>query len=164
MEISALRYKKITTVVANCKKLLNTNDPFKICKLLGINVRSVPLSLGLCGFVDVKQIPADTFNHKNGQLCTVDATIFLSTALDSYSQKIVCAHELGHVLVQYNESLNLFESNSENSKIKEYEANLFAIELLPQIYTDSNVDYRALTKEELQRFMNKKVSHSFFVL
>ena len=53
---------------------------------------------------------------------------------------------------------------NETKDIKEYEANLFAIELLPQIYNNFSIDYHDLNKEEMQAFMNKKISHIIYSL
>ncbi|MEW4414462.1 ImmA/IrrE family metallo-endopeptidase [Clostridium sp. AN503] len=164
MEISPTRYQKIKSTIANCKTLFRTTDPFKICELLGFKVYSVKLGSNLHGFADVKQTLASSINQRKEKLYTVKANIYLSDSLDSYSKKIVCAHELGHVLLQYKEELNLFESTNETKDIKEYEANLFAIELLPQIYNNFSIDYHDLNKEEMQAFMNKKISHIIYSL
>lgn len=164
MDISRHRYKEIQNAANAYKKILGTSDPFKICEILGFKVCFIPLSSHLHGFTDVKQKIADSLTTHKSQLTTTNASIYISSALDSYSKKIVCAHELGHISLQSREELNLFESGSDTKSIKEYEANLFAIELLPQIYHNTSTSYQSLSKDELQAFMNKKISSITFSL
>lgn len=164
MEISYSRYRQIKDTINGCKKILGTTDPFKICELLGIIIRLVPLSSNMLGFADIRHVNADVLNFRNGQLRIFDATIFLSEVLTSYSRKITCAHELGHVLLQYDDDINLFDCVDASKDLKEYEANLFAIELMPHIYNNQTIDYRTLNKSELQHFMNRKVSYTFYTI
>lgn len=145
MNISRKRYAKLKSTVQKCKLFFDTSDPFKICKLLEIKIHIVSLE-GLYGFSNIP-------NSADAELSISNASIFLSNKLNPYSRKIVCAHELGHILLQGNEQLNLFDIENPGNDLAEYEANLFAIGLMPDIYI-SSIDYRSLSRKELYDYMN----------
>ncbi len=76
----------------------------------------------------------------------------------SYEAKILCAHELGHyflhegqVSAMNNDSLNLYLSEE---NIKEYEANVFSIFLMPQIMKGNNWENFSVNK--LNRLIYEK--------
>ena len=149
MNITHKRYDKLKSIVQKCKLFFDTSDPFRICKLLEIKVHIVSLE-GLYGFSNIP-------NSANEELSISNASIFLSNKLNSYSRKIVCAHELGHILLQGNEQLNLFDIENTGNDLAEYEANLFAIELMPDIYI-LPIDYHLLSRKELYNYMNNIIS------
>lgn len=102
------------------KNLINkwgTTNPFKICKYLKIYVTYKDLGKETKGF----------YQKIKGK-----KVIVINSNLDSFSKKIVCAHELGHCIlhsskqVQYSREHTLLPKNS----IYEEEANKFAAELL----------------------------------
>lgn len=160
MKISAQRYREIKSTVKTLTNLLDTTDPFKICKLMGIRINLVPLTPNLSGFVNVDKTEANTLNPQKHSLYIPSATIFLSNSLNPYSQKIVCAHELGHIVLQKNNELNLFDTSNPQDNLAEHEANIFAIELMPHIYHGS-INYYLLNSSELYEYMNKKITSSF---
>lgn len=151
MEIDINRYQEIRALVAGCIYLLGSSDPFKICKLLDIKIQTVPLSLGLYGFSDVCSNSGYT-----------KASIFLSDKLTSYARKIVCAHELGHILSHKKDRLNLFDLENPVDSIAEYEANIFAIELMPQIYR-GHKNYLDLSCSELANYMDEKIKSTYMI-
>lgn len=153
MNLERKRYNKIKMMANKCKLLFGTSDPLEICKLLDIKLRFIHLSSGIYGFSDLER-NAENFS----------ATIFLSNALNPYAQRIVCAHELGHILLHGNERLNLFDINEQENSLPEYEANLFAIELMPQIYHSPTVEYSKLSCSGLYRYMNKKITATFLTI
>ena len=63
-----------------------TNDPFEICRQLGIEMLYLPLGRmrGYC------------YKNEDGQ------AIVLNDNLDEHEAGVVCAHELGHVLLHAN--------------------------------------------------------------
>ena len=155
MELTPEKYIRLKRIINNCKALCKSSNPFELCKILNIKIYFLPLENGLFGFADISSSDEQPLKSK--------ATIFISSCVSSYAQKIICAHELGHILLQRDQSLNLLDSSNPSNSISEYEANLFAIELLPQIYIGVK-DYRCLSREELYNYMIKKLSHTFFTL
>lgn len=79
--------------------------------------------------------------------------------MNSYTARILCAHELGHIFLhdgvaamEYNRYVDL---KITDETIREYEANIFAVMLMPQIAAGNNVlNYRP---EKLNRFINDKI-------
>ena len=102
--------------VRNLKKRWGTNDPFKICKYLKIQIRYYDLGKTK-GFY--KKVLRKKF-------------IIINENLSSLDRKIVCAHELGHCLLHSSKDIqNLLEyGNFEKNSIFEDEANKFAAYLL----------------------------------
>ncbi|OEF96108.1 ImmA/IrrE family metallo-endopeptidase [Desulfuribacillus alkaliarsenatis] len=96
-----------------------TNNPFEIASTLGIRINYIVSDNQTKGYVvNATQSPLILINKKYNYT----------------SQKVVCAHELGHALMHTESSINHFQrdrnsSNSENIR-DEYEANLFAVALL----------------------------------
>ena len=95
-----------------------TRDPFTIAEALGVHIRMV-----------------DTFVNLKGMYRVIlgERYIFLSSNLDKRTQRIVCAHELGHDQLHRTlatssiiQEFMLYDMNSR----PEYEANLFAAALL----------------------------------
>ena len=160
MEINRKRYDRLKSMAKGCNNLFGTSNPFEICRMAGIGVRFILLSKGIYGFSDILEKPESIPEN----VSPINAMIYLSSALNSYAGKIVCAHELGHVLLQKDERLNLFDIEDQEESLYEYEANLFAIELMPQIYHSPSIDYRDLTRRELYQYMNQKITTTFFTL
>lgn len=76
----------------------------------------------------------------------------------SYEAKILCAHELGHYFLHdgqasamNNDSLNLYISEE---NIKEYEANIFSVFLMPQIMRDES--WKSFSINKLNRLVYEK--------
>ncbi len=152
MELTQYRYFRLKRIIRNCKILCNSSNPFDICKILGIKVHYSTIKDSLFGFSEA---------HCTENSAEINANIFISSSTSSYAQKIICAHELGHILLQKNQSLNLLDSDNPGDSIYEYEANIFAIELLPHIYRGAK-DYRNLSKEELYDYILNKLNYTFF--
>ena len=94
-----------------------TRDPFRICAEKGITV-----------------LIRDDFRRQKGAFAVVagEPFIFVSGVLSEEMRRIVCAHELGHALLHRREGGDIFlefELFDMNDR-REYEANVFAAELL----------------------------------
>ena len=102
--------------VKNLKKKYGTSNPFKLCKYLGI----------LVIFADLGEIKGYSIKRMRKKL------ICINENLDYFSQKFVCAHELGHCLYHQLDEVNFFLKNTRiiRRSILEEEANKFAVELL----------------------------------
>ncbi len=97
----------------------HTNDPFVIAERLGIRV--------LIRDVNLKDFKAQTI-----QMEGYPTIISINGAYSFSSQKVLCAHELGHAILHEGQgTVNYFDVTARNlySDI-EYEANLFALALL----------------------------------
>lgn len=114
-------YGLISSVVQHLMKKYDETNPFKLCKDLGIRVKYVSMGIAAdeCkGF----------FLAQSRIRCIV-----INSDLSPELQKIICAHELGHAILHREKcgvsnfhDFQLFDEASEY----EYEANIFAAELL----------------------------------
>lgn len=100
----------------NLKNYFKTKDPFEIARQLDISIHYV------------------NFNKKAVQAYTLKPfenfppVICINSNFDIKSQKVLCAHELGHAIF-HQDTFNHFDGNPIINS-KEYEANLFAVTLL----------------------------------
>lgn len=141
MQIDERAKKHISNVVFSLFKQYRNRNPFFIANSLGIT----------CRFVDFNpELPA-----VSSRLSETDkGTIYINNNFtSSYAKKILCAHELGHLCLHKNDDLNLFDCKT--SPIKEYEANYFAVLLLPQIIV--NTDISKMSVETFNDYMSNKV-------
>lgn len=113
-------FNQIKNSVANLKSIYNTNDPFEICNYLGITIRFVNYNPSSKAFF------VELFENR---------IIYINSKYIDKSKSILCAHELGHIILKH-ENINHFES--ENEKL-EREANLFALYLL---FDESDFDMK----------------------
>ena len=108
------------TVRKTCKKYDET-DPFRLAKAMKIMIRLVPMGFyeGCCkGFFMV---------HRRMKHITINSD------LPEELQRIVLAHEIGHAVLHPGDAaiaafheITMFD----DTKVKEYEANIFAAEML----------------------------------
>ena len=118
---------KIKKAVENLKATYNTNNPFVICEHLGITVRERNFNeTRKAYFVSIYGQPSITIN---------------SNYIEK-SKNILCAHELGHIILGHT-GVNNFESENQEA---EREANLFAASLL--ISDDMLQDYSCCTQDQ----------------
>lgn len=118
-----------------------SRDPFELCDALGIRVR----------YMQLKQIKGFYFYQSRIR------TIVLNSELGEETQRILCAHELGHACL-HSEMLSnmrtLHEYEPYNAKnTAEYEANIFASELLipdesiKELFQSDGKSFYSLAKE-----------------
>lgn len=100
----------------NLKNYFKTNDPFKIAQNLDISINYINLNK--------KAVQAYTLKPFEN----APPIISINSNFDMRSQKILCAHELGHAIF-HQDTFNHFDGDSIMNS-KEYEANLFAVALL----------------------------------
>lgn len=98
-------------------KRCGSNNPFKICEFIGLNVR----------FADLGNLKGMYKYYKKNRYALINSE------LDEQMKKIVCAHELGHDRLHQhfakNHCLQEFMLYDMKSR-PEYEANVFASDLL----------------------------------
>lgn len=100
------------TKIRNSVKVI---DPFYIAKKYNIDV----------SFIDMDKPYA--FNQYNP--LSQRYTIYISNAVDRYSSKILCAHELGHIFCEKPQAVSLFDH--EIDPVSEFIANSFASLIVP---------------------------------
>ena len=113
-------YAEIVAAVEKLKKRYHEDDPFLLCKAMGIKL--IFQSLGTApdaikGFI-----------LKSKRIITITINCDLPLVI----QKIIVAHELGHAVLHKNSGILAFHEATlfDNSSQYEKEANLFAAEFL----------------------------------
>ena len=105
--------------VARIVKKHKSRNPFELCEALGIRIKYAELTDTLDGYF---------FSQSRIK------TVVLNSALKEEDMRIICAHELGHACLHSDTltAMRIIGSNGLfNAKsTAEYEANLFAAELL----------------------------------
>ena len=114
-----MKAEDILKLVREIKKNWHTNDPFEIAEKLGIRVL-------------VRPVHVSGFKAQTIQMEGYPTIISINSMYAPYSQKVLCAHELGHAILHKGKgTVNHFDITARNlhSNI-EYEADLFALALL----------------------------------
>ncbi|MCI8750911.1 MAG: ImmA/IrrE family metallo-endopeptidase [Lachnospiraceae bacterium] len=143
MLISKKRYKEIQRAAICCKKFSKTEEPFAALKNLDVEYSLINLEGDLPGFINS--------DYNSGK--QYSPHVYINKRYGKYSQKIIAAHELGHVLLHKNDAINMLDADDKNS-IREYEANIFAMEFMPQIQPKN---YLILSPRELQEYIFSKL-------
>lgn len=110
-----MRAQQIIRLACDIKSVWKTNNPFEIAEKYGIKVLIRNVNIGDFKAQTLKMEGYPTIISINGLYSTL-------------SQKVLCAHELGHALL-HTEPINHFDVTTKNVHTNvEYEANLFAVE------------------------------------
>lgn len=124
----------IKDIALGLKDLYDTNDPFELCRSLGICLIIHDLGAELLGFFQRTPIGTEILHINN--------------RLDYYMQKYICCHELGHAILQPDLSISFFIENPLMIQNKfEIEADTFAAELLLEDGILEN--YKGFTLEQI---------------
>ena len=128
------------------EKIFIQPTPFQIAEYYGIE----------CQYIELKgDMPS--YLNKDKKI------IYISDIYenDSYGARQLCAHELGHYFLHdsqlgamNNDSLNEF---LDEETIKEYEANVFSILLMPQIMGADYMDWHNFSPRKLNRILYSRV-------
>lgn len=110
--------QSISSVIERLTQKYHTRDPFTICQMMDIKIRYMDLGLTIKAYYFYQsRIKNIVINSRAGEII----------------QKVLCAHELGHAILHTDlatmkgfHELELFD----NTSVTEYEANLFAAELI----------------------------------
>lgn len=107
----------INEIVNGLIEQYETSNPFELCQCLEIKVFFEDLGKKINGYF---QRTADSFE-----------IIHINSNLDFYMQRYICAHELGHAILQPDISISFFIEHPLMIKSKyEIQADKFAAELL----------------------------------
>ena len=122
----------IKKIVNSLVKKHKTRNPFEIIK--GMNVILVPAQLeGVRGFYQY-------FQRNN--------IIYIDDSLSEHEQILVCAHELGHMLLHKKANALFMDTYTGFNTTKyEKEADLFAMELL--VPDETFLEYQEYTTEQI---------------
>ena len=122
----------IKKIVNSLVKKHKTRNPFEIIK--GLNVILVPVPLeGVRGFYQY-------FQRNN--------IIYIDDSLSEHEQILVCAHELGHMLLHKKANALFMDTYTGFNTTKyEKEADLFAMELL--VPDETFLEYQEYTTEQI---------------
>jgi len=135
----------IVEIASKLKETYKTTNPFKIAEMLKID----------CDFVVFRKEVVQAYILKPFE--DVPPLICINSNFDKKSQKIFCAHELGHAVL-HKDGCNHFDGNSILDS-KEYEANLFAIALLfdPNLF---EIDIKTMNNYMLKAILDYNVNYS----
>ena len=121
----------IKKIVNSLVKKHKSRNPFEIIK--GLNVILVPVPLeGVRGFYQY-------FQRNN--------IIYIDDSLPEHEQILVCAHELGHMLLHKKANALFMDTYTGINTKYEKEADLFAMELL--VPDETFLEYQEYTTEQI---------------
>ncbi len=127
-------------VVEDLKKKYKTSDPLELVDCLGITL--IITSLGSISGM-YKYIKRNK-------------TIFLNNKLNEYERRFVLAHEISHAVMHTKSSC--FFTNTLNNKLKmEYQANMFAAELLIDLKNIDTIYLEKYSIKQLAAYFNVPV-------
>ena len=116
-----------------------TNNPFDLCKLLGIKI-----------------IHVDRFKSFFGMYCEVkgEKCIIINSNHDELTKRVICSHELGHSFQNFESVVFMKENYLYGTAKVENEANYFVAEL---IFSDLIPDN--LANDENKRLLNDLIRY-----
>ena len=141
-----IKFETIIGIGADLVRTHETRDPFQLARELGVRIRYV-----------------DDFTKLKGMYRVIRGCrfIFLNSGLDERTLRIVCAHELGHD--QLHRPLALAGAFQEfmlydMSTRPEYEANVFATEVLLDSDDVLRLSFDGYDIEQIARAMNSDIN------
>lgn len=129
------------------EKIYIQPTPFQIAEYYGIEYQYIKLN---------GDIPS--YLNKDKKM------IYISDVFkdDSYASRQLCAHELGHYFLHDSQFLamnnDLLNEFLDEETIKEYEANVFSILLMPQIMGADYKDWHNFSPRKLNRILYDRVT------
>ena len=131
--------EEIIKLATSLKTNFGTTDTIKLCSMMGIKIEYMNLNPGI--------YKAYTIHFNN-------PIIKLNNHFTLTSQKVLCAHELGHALLHNDNVFNQF--NDDHNGVNEYQANLFAVALLFN-RSDFNIDISKMDNYMLRNILDKNI-------
>lgn len=126
----------INEVVEGLKELSNSNDPFVICGYLDVVVVEEPLGDEVMGYYQQTQTGLEILH--------------INSSLDYHYKKYVCAHELGHAILEPSMSISFFIDNPLMVKNRsEIKADKFAALLLIDDDVLNRIEYENFTLDQI---------------
>lgn len=109
------KIQRIESIAMAARECSDIKNPIDIADALGYDIVLTQLTKKVPAFAD-----------------SSTGTIYISNEVDKYSQQILCAHELGHLLLDNCDSVSLFDETIDC--VSEFEANIFAFYLYPKAF------------------------------
>lgn len=135
--------EEIEKIVCVLLKKFHNRDPFYIARCLGIEITFLDFNEYLPAFSERRN------RYDRGR-------IYINKNFGTYTRKILCAHELGHLLLHDVCESTFFDSDIEPEK--EYEANYFVALLMPQIILSENaLDFPV---ETFNAYISRRVKYT----
>lgn len=142
-QLTKKRYNFIRKQATKLLNLSNNKHPFALAYMANVNIVITQLD-SLPGFIDQSDI--------------TNVTIYINSSLDSYSKKIVCAHELGHyILHKNNNNFQLFDTDIDAPN--EFEANLFVKMIMPQVFAKADIT-KFKTISDFNKFVECQIRYT----
>ena len=130
-----MRKEDIILYARLLRSIFGTTDAMEIARQMGYEVNFVD--------ADICLIEADTYIYEGGT-----KAIFINNKYDNISRNILCAHELGRILLNHN--------YKDENLTNEYKANLFAVALL---FDDSfNIPLVQMSNYTLNSILHKIIN------
>lgn len=122
------------------KSIFIDKDCIEIAQTLGYEVEFVD--------EDIRVTNANTYNYGSGK-----KIIKINALYDRFSRNVICAHELGHAILNHK-----YKNAYKGINIDyEYEANLFAVALLFE-NSDFNIEISQMSNYTLQSILEKNIN------
>lgn len=137
------RRQEIVDLATDLKRFYHTCDPFKIAEIFGIRV----IESDSC----FKNFKAHAIKFNN-----YAPYIVINAKFSDVAKKVLCAHELGHVLLHEGTVNNFADVTHRINMTAEYEANLFALALLED-QENLNTPMEEITPYLLQNIVEDSV-------
>lgn len=120
---------RIRDTASMIRNSISVIDPFYIAKQFNIDVSYIRMD--------------EPYAFKQYNPVSEKYSIYISNTVDRYSQKILCAHELGHIFCEEPQAVSLFDHQID--PVSEYIANAFASLIVPfgsrfELTVDSTIE------------------------
>lgn len=132
-EFPSIKRDRINKIVRYLKSNKILIDPFYIAKYFDIDVSFIPM---------MSPYAMTNYNPLSNSF-----SIYIADDVDRYSQKILCYHELGHILCEGKHPTYLFDGTIDHES--EFTANLFMSNFLPvfsRLDIKKTTDIKAINK------------------
>lgn len=135
-EYDTMENQSIILYAKILKKVFPYQNVIEIAKILSYNVAFLDS--------DLKFLIANTYRYNNGK-----KAILINSRYNDKSRNILCAHELGHAILDHPAKSNYKDKNLNH----EYQANLFAVSLLFN-EEDFNIPFIHMSNYVLQTILD----------
>lgn len=135
------KIKRIESTAMDARKRSDIKNPIDIANALGYDIILTKLTKKVPAFAD-----------------SSTGTIYISNEADKYSRQILCAHELGHLLLDNCNSVSLFDETIDS--VSEFEANVFAFYLYPKAFARLDFEQND-TIRKFNRFVVSQIHYIY---
>lgn len=144
---------EIKEIVEGLIEIADTRNPFEICKYLGILLIYEDLGNEILGYYQKTQSDYEILH--------------ISNLIDENEQKYICAHELGHAILEPDISLsfflenNLLIKNKSENNVDKFAAELLLDNNLAEKYTNFTLEQIASSENVPLKLVKLKLNNIF---